>query len=138
VVTESVKKILVVDDEEDIREILCEILVEAYHPEIKQAGNGQEAMHLLSTEKFDAIFCDYRMPIMNGKEFLDKANEVGNLTPFIFVTGFPDEETFLETLRGGAFGFIEKPFKKEEIINTLDNAIRLARERNETPLPPET
>ncbi len=136
--TESIKKILVVDDEEDIREILCEILVEAYHPEIKQAGNGQEAMHLLSSEKFDAIFCDYRMPVMSGKEFLDKANEVGSLTPFIFVTGFPDEETFLETLRGGAFGFIEKPFKKEEIITALDNAVRLTKERTETPLPPET
>jgi two-component system nitrogen regulation response regulator NtrX len=129
---DSVKKILVVDDEADIREILCEILTAEMKVEILQASNGQEALSFLNSDKFDAIFCDYRMPIMNGKEFLDKANEVGNLTPFIFVTGFPDDETFLEVLRGGAFGFIEKPFKAKEIVDTLTHAVRLAKERAES------
>jgi DNA-binding NtrC family response regulator len=130
----NINKILIVDDEPDIREILAEILDSEFQPKITHAENGKEAMNFLTNDKFDAIFCDYRMPIMNGKEFLDKANEVGNNTPFIFVTGFPDEDTFLEVLRGGAFGFIEKPFKKEEIISTLENAVRLARERTENPL----
>ena len=129
----NIKRILIVDDEPEIREILAEILDSAFAPIIIQAGNGQEAMGFLTHEKYDAIFCDYKMPIMNGKEFLDKANEVGNTTPFIFVTGFPDDETFLEVLRGGAFGFIEKPFKRAEIISTLENAVRLAREKKENP-----
>ena len=114
-------KILIVDDERFIRSSLKELLeMEKYT--VDTAENGPDAIRMAESEKYDIIFCDIKMPEMDGVEVLTKLVEDGVETPVIMISGHGDIETAVDCMRRGAFDFIEKPLDLNRILITVKNA----------------
>ncbi len=115
------KKILIIDDERSIRRALREIL-EFEEYQVFEAENGQEGLDLLKANQYDLVFCDIKMPILDGMEVLEAIKKTENDTPFIMISGHGTIETAVEAIRKGAFDFIEKPLDLNRILVTLRNA----------------
>ncbi len=114
-------KVLIVDDERAIRYSLKEILeMEGY--QVEAAENGKEGLEKAEKEKYDAIFCDIKMPEMDGTEMLGKLIEDGVETPVVMISGHADISTAVDCIKKGAFDFIEKPLDLNRILITLKNA----------------
>jgi len=115
-------KILIIDDEQSIRNTLKEILeYEKY--EVSEAKDGEEGIKKLIKEKFDAALCDIKMPKMDGIEVLDKCIEEGIDTPFVMISAHGTIETAVEATKKGAFDFIQKPPDLNRLLVTLRNAM---------------
>lgn len=117
-------RILIVDDEEDLRDVLAYQL-RSLDAEIVMAASGRAALEAVKNSNFDAILSDISMPEMNGLEFLAQLRALGFETPFVFLTGFGDKAKAVEALRLGAFDFLEKPWEPEQLRNTMSKAIAL-------------
>lgn len=115
-------KILVIDDEKSIRNSLKEILEYEKH-DVADAADGIEGLKKLESDKFDIIFCDIKMPKMDGTEFLDKFIEMNVDTPVIMISGHGTIETAVEAIKKGAYDFIPKPLDLNRILITLRNAL---------------
>ncbi len=117
----KIMKILIVDDERAIRYSLKEILeMEGY--QVDTAENGEEGLQKAEKEKFDAVFCDIKMPRMDGIELLSRLITDGVESPVIMISGHADIETAVDCIKKGAFDFIEKPLDLNRILITLKNA----------------
>ncbi len=114
-------KILIIDDERSIRRALREIL-EFEKFEIEEAENGKEGLEKAKNESFDVIFCDIKMPQMDGMEVLDDLIQSEVATPVIMISGHGNIETAVESIKKGAFDFIEKPLDLNRILVTVRNA----------------
>ncbi len=114
-------KVLIVDDERAIRYSLKEIL-EMENYQVETAENGEEGLQKARKEKYDAIFCDIKMPVMDGTEMLSKLMEEGIESPVVMVSGHADISTAVDCIKKGAFDFIEKPLDLNRILITLKNA----------------
>jgi len=115
------KKILIIDDERSIRRALREIL-EFEEYQVFEAENGQEGLDLLKANQYELVFCDIKMPVLDGMEVLEAIKNTENDTPFIMISGHGTIETAVEAIRKGAFDFIEKPLDLNRILVTLRNA----------------
>ena len=114
-------RILIADDERAIRYSLKEILeMEDY--QVDTAENGTEAVEKAEKEKYDAIFCDIKMPGMDGMEVLDTLVKDGVESPVIMISGHADIQIAVECIKKGAFDFIGKPLDLNRILITLKNA----------------
>ena len=114
-------KILVIDDERAIRNSLKEILMdEGYTVDV--AEDGPKGLELAGKERYDVIFCDIKMPGMEGTEVLVKLVEEGIETPVVMISGHADIATAVECMHKGAFDFIEKPLDLNRILITIKNA----------------
>ena len=114
-------KVLIVDDERAIRYSLKEIL-EMENYQVELAENGLEGLQKAQKEKYDAIFCDIKMPEMDGIELLGKIIEEGIESPVVMVSGHADINIAVECIKKGAFDFIERPLDLNRILITLKNA----------------
>ena len=114
-------KVLIVDDERAIRNSLKEIL-EMENYQADTAENGADACTKADKEKYDAIFCDIKMPGMDGIEVLQKLLADGVESPIIMISGHADINTAVDCIKKGAFDFIEKPLDLNRILITLKNA----------------
>lgn len=114
-------KILIIDDEPSIRRALKEIL-EFEKFEVAEAENGREGLNKATADSFDVIFCDIKMPEMDGVEVLEQLNKQGIETPVIMISGHGNIETAVDTIKNGAFDFIEKPLDLNRILVTVRNA----------------
>jgi len=114
-------KILIVDDEKAIRYSLKEIL-EMENYQVETAENGEEGLQKAEKDRYDAIFCDIKMPKMDGIETLSRLVAEGVETPVIMISGHADIETAVDCIKKGAFDFIEKPLDLNRILITLKNA----------------
>ncbi|MEM8566642.1 MAG: sigma-54 dependent transcriptional regulator [Bacteroidota bacterium] len=115
-------KVLIIDDEQSIRDTLKEILeYEKY--QVSEAKNGEEGLKLLTAEKFDVALCDIKMPKMDGLEVLEKAVIEGVDTPFIMISAHGTIDTAVDATKKGAFDFIQKPPDLNRLLVTLRNAI---------------
>jgi YesN/AraC family two-component response regulator len=117
-------RLLIVDDEPDIREILRESLA-SHIDMIFEAANGEEALEKLKTVSVHAILSDVNMPKMSGLELLKQLRAQGDSTPFIVLTGFGDKKMVIDALRLGAFDFLDKPWTETDIIDVVERAIQL-------------
>lgn len=113
--------ILIIDDEPAIRKALREIL-EYESFEVKEAEDGAAALKIVEKENFDLIFCDVKMPRMDGIEVLTKMKEKGVESPIVIMTGHGNVETAVEALKKGAYDFIQKPLDLNRILVTVRNA----------------
>lgn len=113
--------ILVVDDERSIRNSLKDILEYEEH-QVQTAENGIEALKLIKNQCFDLIFCDIKMPEMDGIDVLKKIKETNYDIPVIMISGHGNIETAVESIKIGAFDFIEKPLDLNRILITIKNA----------------
>ena len=114
-------KILIVDDEKAIRNSLGEILGDEGY-EVDTAEDGPAALAKVDKERFDVIFCDIKMPGMDGTEVLDKLVADGIDSAIVMISGHGDIETAVECIKKGAFDFIQKPLDLNTILITIMNA----------------
>ena len=114
-------KILIIDDEKSIRRALREIL-EFEDFEVDEAENGKEGVKLATQQYYDIIFCDIKMPLMDGMEVLEAFRKEKVLSPVIMISGHGNIETAVEAIKNGAFDFIEKPLDLNRILVTIRNA----------------
>ncbi len=115
------KNILIIDDERSIRNAMKEILeYEKYS--VTTAENGKEGLHYLAKKDFDLVFCDIKMPELDGIDVLKKINEEKPETPVIMISGHGNIETAVEAIKLGAYDFIEKPLDLNRILVTIKNA----------------
>ena len=114
-------KLLVIDDERSIRNSLKEILMDEGY-EVDVAEDGAVGCALAEKEKYNVIFCDIKMPNMDGIEVLDKLNEDGVDSAVIMISGHGDIDTAVECIKKGAFDFIQKPLDLNRILITVKNA----------------
>lgn len=114
-------KILIIDDERAIRRALREIL-EFEEFEVDEAENGKEGFLKAKADNYDIIFCDIKMPEMDGMEVLDELLRANVESPVIMISGHGNIETAVQAIKKGAFDFIEKPLDLNRILVTLRNA----------------
>ena len=128
------RKILVVDDEENFRHILSVILKKERY-EVETASNGEEALQRISNNTFDQVLCDIRMPGMDGLDFLKEVRKTEADANVIMMSAYGTLDTAVEAMKLGAYDYISKPFKPDEIILTLKKAEERERseERERTP-----
>ena len=114
-------RILIIDDEAPIRRVLRDILEnESY--QVDDAGTGMEALQQIKEQDFDAIFCDIKMPEMDGIETLEAIRKESDV-PVIMLSGHGTIETAVEAIKKGAFDFIPKPPDLNRLLITLRNAL---------------
>jgi two-component system nitrogen regulation response regulator NtrX len=114
-------KILIIDDERAIRRALREIL-EFEGFEIDEAENGKEGLDKAKSGGYEIIFCDIKMPLMDGMEVLDELLKAKVETPLIMISGHGNIDTAVQAIKKGAFDFIEKPLDLNRILVTIRNA----------------
>jgi len=115
-------KILIIDDERPIRSTLKEIL-EFEKFQVDDAEDGKAGYDLIKKNKYELVFCDIKMPKMDGMEVLEKSISEGIDTPFIMISGHGNVETAVEAIKKGAYDFIQKPLDLNRILVTLRNAL---------------
>jgi len=118
---QSMSKILVIDDERAIRRALREIL-EFEEYEVDEAEDGKEGLDKAIAESYDIIFCDIKMPKMDGMEVLEALTKAAVDTPVIMISGHGNIDTAVQAIKKGAFDFIEKPLDLNRILVTMRNA----------------
>ena len=114
-------KILIIDDERSIRNSLKEILVDEGY-DVDVAENGAQGCAMVEKEKYSVIFCDIKMPEMDGMEVLDRLAEMGVDSAVVMISGHGDINTAVECIKKGAFDFIQKPLDLNRILITIKNA----------------
>lgn len=114
-------KILVIDDEKGIRNSLKDIFQYEGHTVIL-AEHGMEGIVAAKTEKPDVVFCDIKMPKMDGLEVLERIKEFSPDTPIIMISGHGTIDNAVEAIRKGAYDFIEKPLDLNRLLVTIKNA----------------
>jgi len=118
--------ILVVDDEEIMREILETLLTrEGY--DVRVASTGAEGLELAKTFPFDAAIVDVMMPGMDGIQTLDELKKIDEELPVLMITAFASVENAIAAMKRGAFDYITKPFKNDEVLVVLRNAVERRR-----------
>lgn len=114
-------KILIIDDEAPIRRVLRDIL-ENENYQVDDASTGMDALQLIKDHDFDAVFCDIKMPEMDGIETLEAIRKESDV-PVIMLSGHGTIETAVEAIKKGAFDFIPKPPDLNRLLITLRNAL---------------
>src|ERR1700683_5861423 len=124
-------RILVVDYEEAIREIVCAILAAAGYA-CKQAGSGMEALALLNSgEVFELMLSDLMMADLDGIGLLERTKERFPDVPVVMVTAVHDISVALAAIRNGAHDYLLKPFEREQLLNTVGRALEHRRLQTE-------
>jgi len=118
-------KILVVDDEEDMRTTLA-ILLEAEGYSVVTAMNGHGAVERITQEPIDLVVSDIRMPDMDGIELLREVKTRNPLLPVVMVTGYGSAELAVESMKLGAFDYLQKPFDNERLYEVVRSALSQA------------
>src|SRR5215211_987789 len=114
--------ILVIDDEEIMREILEALLTrEGY--QVRLASSGEEGVELARSTPFDAAIVDVMMPGMDGMATLEELRKLDDDLPVLMVTAFASVETAISAMKRGAFDYITKPFKNDEVLVVVRNAV---------------
>jgi len=126
----TTNRILLIDDEENFRHMLSVILKKRGY-DVETARNGIDGLKKVDTGSYDTVLCDIRMPEMDGLEFLKEAQKAGCESTIIMMSAYGTLDTAIEAIKLGAYDYISKPFKPDEIILTLKKAEERERLRRE-------
>ncbi|VAW73694.1 hypothetical protein MNBD_GAMMA14-1224, partial [hydrothermal vent metagenome] len=111
-------RILIIDDELAIRQVLAaELRREDYT--VDDVGDGETALEYLLTDEIDIAICDVRMPGISGVDVLRKVREAGIDTSFLLMTAFASVDTAIESMKLGAFDYLVKPVRSEEVLHQI-------------------
>jgi DNA-binding NtrC family response regulator len=115
-------RILVIDDERSIRNTLKDILeYEKYQVEL--AEDGPKGIEIFRSAEFDVVLCDIKMPGIDGIEVLEKLAEINPDVPIIMISGHGNIDTAVESIKKGAYDYIEKPLDLNRLLITIRNAM---------------
>jgi len=124
--SEERPRILIVDDEKFIRDILADFLgLEGYT--VRTASDGKVALETLTAAHYDLVISDLKMPRMGGIELLEEIPKVSPSTLTVIMTGFGTVETAIDAMKRGAYDYVLKPFKMEEVIHIVQRGIEKQR-----------
>jgi two-component system response regulator PilR (NtrC family) len=126
-------RILIVEDEKSMREVL-KILLEGEKYEVVSASDGLEGLSYITDDIFDLVITDIKMPKVGGFELLKKAKEISPDTIVIMITAFGTTEAAIDAMKLGAYDYINKPFKIDEIRLIIEKAIEKKRLSEEVSL----
>ncbi|MCP4111383.1 MAG: sigma-54-dependent Fis family transcriptional regulator [Desulfobacteraceae bacterium] len=113
--------LLIIDDEENMRHMLTSMLKKSGYL-IETASDGHEALQVLEKKQYDFILCDLKMPRMSGMDFLKTAKDMLKETTVIMMSAYGTIDTAIEAMKMGAYDFISKPFKTDEVYLALKKA----------------
>ncbi len=117
------KTVLIVDDEPENRRIYAEILNDLGYRTI-EAPDGEEALARVRQEAgIDLVIADYRMPKMNGLQFIESLRSILPAVPMIMVTAFANVESYLQSFSLGVFEYMNKPFSRAEFVRIVRAAL---------------
>ena len=116
------QKVLVVDDERDMRLVLVKYL-QKFNYEVLEADSGKGALELLEKNEPDLILCDFKLGDMDGISVLTKIKSKYPAMPVIFITGYGDVKIAVDVMRLGAFDYVTKPLFPDEILRTIRKAL---------------
>jgi CheY-like chemotaxis protein len=111
-------RILVVDDEEEIRQLFVDILVPKGY-EVVVAANGHEALERAREAAFDVVFLDIKMPGMNGVEAFEALREINPRSQYVMITGYAGSDLVDQSLAGGALLCLNKPFGVADVLDLV-------------------
>ncbi|HEX9443489.1 MAG TPA: sigma-54 dependent transcriptional regulator [Candidatus Binatia bacterium] len=120
------EKILIVDDEENVRALFKRVLEKEGY-EVRAAAAAEEALEKLGVETFDLVLTDLKMPGMDGLELLRRAKAASGTTPFIMLTAFGTVQSAVEAMKQGAHDYLLKPVDNEELKLVVERALELNR-----------
>jgi DNA-binding NtrC family response regulator len=119
---EESRRLLVVDDDLAMREMLVSLFVERGFA-VQQAASADEALECLGDVEYDVVLSDIKMPGRSGIEMVGEVREMRPETPVVLMTAFGSIDSVIESMRAGAFDYITKPFEAESVMLTVDRAI---------------
>jgi two-component system, NtrC family, response regulator AtoC len=127
------RRVLIADDEESIRHVLTELLDERGY-EVRAVSDGEEAMRELSARDYDALVTDVRMPKMNGLDLVRAAQTASPQITIIVMSAYGSHDLAIEAMKAGAYDYLGKPFRPDEVLLVLRKAeererLRRANER---------
>ncbi|MDX1779540.1 MAG: response regulator, partial [Thermodesulfobacteriota bacterium] len=115
-------KILVIEDEDEVRQLLSDILISEGH-EVEVASNGNEGIEVFKKNTFDLVFSDLGMPDMSGWEVADAIKRINSLVPVVLVTGWNVEIKDSERENGSVDKVIQKPFEVKQVLRTVQEVL---------------
>jgi nitrogen regulation protein NR(I) len=121
----NMKRILVIEDDETVRDVLRSFLTQKGY-EITLAHNGEAGLNQLRSDKFDLLFTDLVMPGISGMDVLKEVIAAKIAIPVVVMTAFGSVQTAVEAMRIGAFDYITKPFSLDELMIVIDKALSVA------------
>lgn len=121
--TNQTFKVLIVDDEEGPRRAIEAALYREKNLHIKTARSGEEALGYFDSGIFDLVLTDIRMPQMDGIDLLRKIHERSPDTLVILITGYGTLNSAIDAIRAGAYDYLTKPFKVEELCIVVERAV---------------
>ena len=117
----SIKRLLIIDDEANMRHMLTTVLKKADYA-VDSASDGIAGLKMIEQTRYDFILCDIKMPNMGGMEFLEAAGDKLNGTTVIMMSAYGSIDTAIDAMKLGAYDYISKPFKTDEVYLTLKKA----------------
>ncbi|NVO01017.1 MAG: sigma-54-dependent Fis family transcriptional regulator, partial [Geobacteraceae bacterium] len=127
---EKKQRILVVDDEENLRHLLS-VLLKKQGYGVESAVDGEEALRMLAADPYDFVLSDILMPKMDGREMLAEIVSRGIRSTVIMMSAYGTIDTAIECMKLGAYDYISKPFKNDEIVLVLKKALERERLKEE-------
>ena len=117
-------KILIIEDESAIRNVLKNILLdENKHYVIDEASDGEQGLKMLTKNEYSLVICDIKMPKLDGLEVLKKSRKLEYHLPFIMISGHGDLDTAVECIKNGAYDYIGKPPDLNRLLTTIRNGL---------------
>jgi DNA-binding NtrC family response regulator len=130
------EKILVVDDELNMRLVLAAMLKKEGH-EVMTAANGVEAFEIIKKNLISVVATDLKMPGLDGMGLLQKIIEYDSSIPVIILTAYGTVSSAVDALKNGAFDYITKPFEQDELKTIIAKALKARRLENNIPPVPK-
>lgn len=115
-------KLLIIDDDVDICLLLSRFLTKKGY-EVKTCHNGKQSLEIIKQEKFDLVFCDFRLGSIDGREILMAVRVISPETKVVIITGYSDVKVAIDVIKNGAYDYIIKPLLPDEILNLIERAL---------------
>ena len=119
------QSILLVDDDQEFRKAMKKMFEKAGY-DVTVSADGQEALDAIAEKSFDLIISDLRMPNLNGMELMEELKRRKINLPVIFITAYGEVESYMDLMNLGAFEYINKPVKGQEILGVVRKALESA------------
>jgi RNA polymerase sigma factor (sigma-70 family) len=124
-------RIFIVEDDDAVRESL-QLVLESLGHTVSAFASAGAFLTDFNTDMAGCLVLDIRMPGMNGMELQRKLNDSNSMLPIIFVTGHGDVPMAVEAMQQGAFDFIQKPYREQQLLEKIDRALALDKENRES------
>ncbi len=121
----AIASVLIIDDEESVRQVLVEIFKEEGVAHICDVPSAEKGLEMLEKEPFTLIVCDYHLQGMNGIAFMGKLRVKGDRTPILLITGIPDKTPVMQAATQLNADFLAKPFSIPQLLGAVEKLLNV-------------